>query len=327
MTGSTQRIVHSASRMILFLATVLYTINAIGDSHESSNIDSTELSEIDIDEVTEARWYKIDLVVFAQNTLVEDDPENWPTYPILNQSSPLVDLIYPTDEETSKDDSIEEIENPLSDQIDTDVETKSPLPKSPEELSAFTTLPDELHLLGEYAQKLEQDQRTRVLFHESWNHPIMSDELAIPVRITGGDQFGNLNELSGWINVHVSRYLHIETNLYFTDIIESNNPFDLVTGNSNFNADLENTHQTQKEIRQFGGIRLFSSDEFDINRKPLDPNKEYAYQVAVNSAQMNEKRRLRSKELHYIDNPKFGLLIYFTPIEFAEIESEIKLLQ
>ena len=28
---------------------------------------------------------------------------------------------------------------------------------------------------------------------------------------------------------------------------------------------------------------------------------------------MQQSRRMRSKELHYIDHPKFGILIYFTP--------------
>lgn len=323
MPGSTRRIAHSASRIFLVLSTVLYAINAIGDSHEPNSIEPKEISETAVEEVTEARWYKVDLVIFAQNILVEDDPENWPTYPILNQSSPLIDLVYPIEEEQTEDEITEESEASLLDILEDESEIENGLPKGPEDLVAFATLPEASRILDEYVQKLENDKRTRILFYESWNHPIMSDELAIPVRITGGDQFGNLDELSGWVDIHVSRYLHVETNLYLTDIIESNNPFDLVTGNSNFKADIVNTTQTDAEITQFGGIGLFSTDEFDIDRKPLDPNANYAYQVAINSAQMSEKRRLRSKELHYIDNPKFGLLIYFTPIEFAEEEPEV----
>jgi len=34
-----------------------------------------------------------------------------------------------------------------------------------------------------------------------------------------------------------------------------------------------------------------------------------------NNALMNQKRRMRSKELHYIDHPNFGILAQITPLE------------
>lgn len=33
------------------------------------------------------------------------------------------------------------------------------------------------------------------------------------------------------------------------------------------------------------------------------------------NSQMSQKRRMRSKELHYIDHPKFGILAQITPVE------------
>jgi len=318
MTKSFTRRVHVPPGVLIFFATVLCAIYAIGDTQEPIPVDPEQTNDSG-SEVIEARWYTVELLVFAQNTIIEDNPENWPTYPILNQSSPLIDLVYPIEEPS--DESTDEEQTILSEEPDTqpgDTPLEVELPKSPEDLTPFATLPAEQHILTEYAEKIELDQRTRVLFHMSWNHPILSDELAIPVRIIGGDTFGNLNELSGWIDIHVSRYLHVETNLYLTDIIESNNPFDLVTGNNNFKTDIDNASLNTLDMTAFDGISLFSSDEFDVNKKPLDPNTDYLYQVAVKSAHMSEKRRLRSKELHYIDNPKFGLLMYFTPIEFAE---------
>lgn len=36
-------------------------------------------------------------------------------------------------------------------------------------------------------------------------------------------------------------------------------------------------------------------------------------QVLTQVIPMQQSRRMRSKELHYIDHPKFGILIYFTP--------------
>ena len=45
-------------------------------------------------------------------------------------------------------------------------------------------------------------------------------------------------------------------------------------------------------------------------------------EVDATQFRMQQSRRLRSKEVHYIDHPLFGLIVLITPYEPAEIFSE-----
>lgn len=283
-------------------------------SKDANLSDESELTPESI-----ARWYEVEVIIFSQNTVVENDPESWPTYPVIDQSIARIELTDPDIPETNEE-SIDELSESVTDELAiTEIEpTEEILPAGPDDLIAFEKLAPEKHQLAALASKLEKDSRIRILFHESWNHPIMPADLAMPIVIRGGANFGNLDELSGLLKIHVSRYLHVETHLYLTDMVESTEPFDLVTGNPDFTILELNDTINQPELASFEGLALFSAKEFNSVGQPLDLNDEYIYQVAVNSAFMQEKRRLKSKELHYIDNPKFGLLINFTPVTFAE---------
>ena len=40
--------------------------------------------------------------------------------------------------------------------------------------------------------------------------------------------------------------------------------------------------------------------------------------LILNNHRLREHRRMRSKNLHYLDSPEFGMLILITPYEVAE---------
>ena len=41
----------------------------------------------------------------------------------------------------------------------------------------------------------------------------------------------------------------------------------------------------------------------------------------LNNHSLKERRRMRSKKLHYLDSPEFSMLILITPYEAPEVDS------
>jgi len=142
---------------------------------------------------------------------------------------------------------------------------------------------DEGLTLNDNAAAIAESGRYRLIRHMAWRQPGLDTESAIPVRISAGEGStmflpDDLSEyedfipatpfleenmsreitapsVSGTINIRLGRFLHMETNLVFTDA-ETNQSFKLT-----------------------------------------------------------QNRKMRSSELHYIDNPRFGLLTRISRLE------------
>ena len=185
---------------------------------------------------------------------------------------------------------------------------------------------DELRLLDS-VKKIVDSPRYSLLLHTAWRQPGLDKDQALPVWIKGGRIFGNeytsiddyaslveignsdtaqlsadagaslsarsrsesqsgLYELEGKITIALSRYLHTYT--------------DLVLRKPRLSIDPE--------------IDLGS--EFQISNEDLQNTR------ILNNHQLKERRRMRSKKLHYLDSPEFSMLILITPYEAPEISEE-----
>ncbi len=195
----------------------------------------------------------------------------------------------------------------------------------------FDILPaDQLRLMDVVA-RLVESPRYELLMHVAWRQPGLDREQAIPVWLKGGRIYGNeytsiddqmelmdsipyvadpneettfkfdaqtpealqqqlekqrsemgregLYELEGKITVALSRYLHVYT--------------DLVLRRPRLVVDEAETNAAQTEY---------------LASRAADTR-------ILNNHQLKEHRRMRSKVLHYIDNPEFGMLILITPYE------------
>ena len=154
---------------------------------------------------------------------------------------------------------------------------------------AWQALPDDRLSLTAMRQQMERSGEYRSLFHSSWRQPMRERDQTIPVHIQGGRElspdpalyrssFSDIEgdvegdgdqgsqdmsvfdsapqyELQGTLQLSVSRFLHIDPNLWFT--------------------------------------RVDSDDQ--------------RYYVNI-----DQSRRMRSDELHYIDHPLFGIIVKVT---------------
>lgn len=181
--------------------------------------------------------------------------------------------------------------------------------------------------------RLIDSPRYELLLHTGWRQPGLERELAMPVWIKGGRIYGN-------------EYTSIDSKIELID----NRPADATSGERVFEFDeqtLESRElqlQEQQTMPQHNGLYelegkitivlsryLHTYTDLVLRRPRLsaDPVMNNAASEAylaanradtliLNNHHMREHRRMRSKNLHYIDSPEFGMLVLITPFEVAE---------
>ena len=200
------------------------------------------------------------------------------------------------------------------------------------EMGFFNLQPEELRL-QDITQHIKRSSRYDLLIHTGWRQPGLDKENSMAIWIKGGENFGygyssidqsepvpveppsaeleqvnlepiehtaedsslsdtqqpekdtgGLYELEGQIIISLSRYLHTQVNLVLRKPATVRNLIESSENQSNANA-----------IETIDGNRLLNYG-------------------------LNEKRRMRSKKLHYLDHPEFAMLVLITPYEAPEEE-------
>ncbi|NNE64195.1 MAG: hypothetical protein HKN34_08930 [Gammaproteobacteria bacterium] len=173
---------------------------------------------------------------------------------------------------------------------------------------SYLLLGSEQLKLHDHVEKIVKSPNYELLTHIGWRQPGLSLEESIPVWIRGGKIFGkeyvsidnrmpgltnndgnkvntpdtsrNLNrkiyELEGKITVSLSRYLHTHADFV---------------------------------LRQ---PRLSLTD-VENSDSPIMTNREITKAYILDNHSLKERRRMRSKSLHYLDSPEFSLLVLITP--------------
>ncbi|MFT6286234.1 MAG: hypothetical protein ACJA09_000978 [Alcanivorax sp.] len=229
-------------------------------------------------------------------------------------------------------------------------------PLENEELGPLTPAPFTIRPLAELefrgkAAYMQRTGRFRTLFHQTWLQPMASADETLPIII---DRSGDIQDwplLQGSVKLYVSRFLHLETNLwlntqgqYYTENWRIPAPplspasLILVTPPPALELGLDLAMETEPALpiaampvdQSGNGIRPgadnFNGVEVDIPRagtpelEPLEPKKlepDYSWRHAL---LMQQKRRMRSNEVHYIDHPMMGVVIKITPLSAEELE-------
>ena len=202
--------------------------------------------------------------------------------------------------------------------------------------SGYEMLPaDEFRLL-DVVTRLIESTRYQLLLHAAWRQPGVDREQVMPVWIKGGRIYGN-------------EYISIDSQI---ELFDNNGQTDeLAESEAKTYAFDEQTLESQ-ELKILEEETLSSHDglyELEgkitialsrylhtytdlILRRPrlladsvLDNPAQAEYLKAhaadtriLNNHLLREHRRMRSKNLHYIDSPEFAMLVLITPYEVAE---------
>lgn len=148
--------------------------------------------------------------------------------------------------------------------------------------------------LSAQKRRLTQRDEFKVLYHQAWHMPLNDKTKSLPIRIQGGERFDGLYELEGSVQFSVARYLHIDTQLYLSEF-ERAQPRDQDAAPTNQNTT---------------AISTSDSDIVPSSPPPALSTTQYKVKQVV---PLKQTRKMRSGELHYIDNPRYGILVQITP--------------
>ena len=173
------------------------------------------------------------------------------------------------------------------------------LPADVDLKESYKILDSKTYQLTDKVEKISESKTKRVIFHTAWRQPGLDKHKALPIyfkrEVPAAPPVSNESSseeeqqadttpsvLDGILRVTLARYLHLEAELSYRKklpkITDSDNPFS-VLDNENVRGDIEK-------------------------------------QAIIHLKQ--DRRRMRSSELHYLDHPVLGILIQITPYEKPE---------
>jgi hypothetical protein len=195
----------------------------------------------------------------------------------------------------------------------------------------FEILPTSKLRMLEIVGRLVESSRYELLLHVAWRQPGLDRESAVPVWLKGGRIYGK-------------EYTSIDNQIEMMGSIpyvadpgeETSFEFDAQTTEA-----LEQQLQQQRESTSHRGLyelegkitvalsrylHTYADLVFRRPRLTIDESTTNAAQDEylaaraadtriLNNHRLEEHRRMRSRNLHYLDNPEFGILILITPYE------------
>lgn len=257
------------------------------------------------------RWYQVEVIIFTQRATPNDN-EIWPAFPNLDYGRPAARL---TSAEPSTLTPEVQAAN-TSQQTATSATPQAFIwPKidlTTGQETPFVELPDNLLQLTDAARAIQASAGRRVLLHTGWNMPVYGELDRTSLRLQGGEWHGNHPELDGFIHFHIGRFLHIETDLYHSRYVLTDEPLGLFFRQSTPSLNPQSaTRETWQGFTDWQPTDGEHSDRFTLRRT--------SYYVPEESVHLAERRRMPSNEIHYLDSPRLGLVIQFTPYTPAEI--------
>ena len=173
-------------------------------------------------------------------------------------------------------------------------------------------------------RSLKLSSRYRILTQLSWIQDLEPRKRAPAVLIQGGERYGEHYELEGYVRIALERYLYAEPQLWLSRFgYQQGNYYLPRRPNRHQPIDeeveipQEDTLPPQEALGEFPGTDM--SIEDNAPSQPVIPvGAEPVERIVV----MSEERRMRSDELHYIDNPLFGLLIMISKPQTSTVAED-----
>lgn len=309
------------------------------------------------------RWYQVELLIFSHEDSASS--EQWQATPQLNYPGASRFLVFPGQNEArlaeigSRDEEERELE--IATEVDefgrqfirivvvepeeadgpgiplaeeTGVEEKLPGTETGAELeeslplqpTPFIALPRSSR---EFHGKAAYMQRTgfyRTLFHETWVQPVRNERTALPLVIDRSGDAQDWPVLQGSVKLYLSRYLHLETNLWLNtqgDYLPGQwrmpppplGPVSVIIEQPEPVIEPEPETIPYYEAPALAGQ---NSDELLVDEELLEPEGPvYPWRHAI---LLNQKRKMRSNEVHYIDHPMLGVVVKLTPLDEEQLQ-------
>lgn len=298
------------------------------------------------------RWYRVELLIFSHESSTASDSEQWNPTPSLaypGQGRFLIDPQRVTDnlalyDATSTVDALGHqtltIIPPPAEDEDEAKPLAEPEPitpadeqQPPDVVLATTPSPfiqrphSELEFRGKAAY-MQRTGRYQTLFHETWVQPMVEQGRTLPIIIDRSGDTEAWPRLQGSVKLYLSRYLHLETNLWLnTSGSYLPQGWDMPAaplGTKSLTIIYPPEPEPDPEL------------ETDLEPEPIDtgffaPLEEQTAEQEILEPQgpvypwrhaiaLQQKRKMRSTEVHYIDHPMLGVVVKTTPLTEEELQ-------
>lgn len=256
------------------------------------------------------RWWRVELLIFSHESA--QPTEQWEPTPDLAYPSAAHFLVEPgrVEDNLAQYHADSEVDKSVPDQI-------ALLPRP------FVTLPGtQLEFRGKAAY-MQRSGKYQTLFHRTWVQPVVDQASALPIILDRSGDTGQWPRLQGSIKLYLSRYLHLETNLWL------NTPGDYLPGVWRMpppplgppSLIIEALPEPESLTGDWASEPEPTSlpegaGELTVTDEELGPV--YPYRHAV---LLQQERRMRSTEVHYIDHPMLGVVAKLTPLTAADLEA------
>ncbi|RLQ23105.1 hypothetical protein DWB85_03790 [Seongchinamella sediminis] len=306
----------------------------------------------------EERWYQVELLIFSHENGASD--EQWEPLPTLAYPDTGRFLVYPQQvaaraeahEGTSEVDEfgrqfLRPYPEPLAEEpaptpdiprreaaspppeeeappVDAAAEPPPALPLTP---TPFVALPRSSAEFYGKAAYMQRSGNYKTLFHETWVQPVREKGAALPLIIDRSGDSGEWPRLQGSVTLHIARYLHLETRLWL------NTSGDYLPGAWQMPAPPLGPVSLIVEEPEPAEEDYFAVDAaMDAEQDPVedalpavgetaleeDAGPVYPWRHAV---LMQQSRRMRSKEVHYLDHPLLGVVIKLMPLDEEQLQA------
>lgn len=235
--------------------------------------------------------YQVEIIVFERNGGALGGGEGWQKNIQLEYPAKWQRLLDPATAQAPSDEFLQTLAQEREQSQRTPVQSSA-------EPGYFVFLPAARRDLQNSRDALARRNQYRILFHETWLQPMEPIEKALPLILHGGRQYGDYHELQGTLTVGISRFLHVQTDLWLSEF-STDQYQDAAYG-------IQLPREPRDSSEQAG-------NDWDVEQ--TEPHGELAppaYRVNQVNV-LRQKRRMRSGELHYLDHPRVGALIKITP--------------
>ncbi|MBW4933653.1 CsiV family protein [Marinobacter sp. F4206] len=178
--------------------------------------------------------------------------------------------------------------------------------------SAETTLElvpnGELHLHSA-AQRLERSGRYRVLVEAGWYEAFPPDYEGQPLRVAVGDwlEGAGTREIEGTVTIDRQRYLHVGVQLNHWQLAENEMPEPAAMPQGEGDQPDTETGVAPETGSDVASMATVADVQTAVLAAPVEL-----------LTWIRETRRMRSEEIHFLDSPTIGVLVFFKKIEASE---------
>lgn len=171
-------------------------------------------------------------------------------------------------------------------------------------------VPREKMSLHSAAERLENSGRYRVLMTAAWRQAFPPDYTGEPMQIAVGNwlEAAGEREIQGTIAIERKRYLHVTAVLHHWQ--EASVP--TVVRQPGGSVDTPGDQPRSQSVNQ-ADAPIASGSEAGLDPTPPIPAE--ALRPLELVTWIHETRRMRSEEIHFLDSPTIGVLVFFKRIE------------